>query len=74
MGQSSGYIKGKKLGRPTTREMNTAVYLLRAVQLGLTINDLEQLDEGMVVDMLTESANDSAEYQDCASQEDMDRF
>lgn len=54
--------------------MNTAVYLLRAIQLGLTINDLEQLDEGMVVDMFIESANDSAEYQERASQEDMNRF
>ena len=36
--------------------------------------DLEELTEGMVMDMLTEAANDSCEYQELASQEDMDRF
>lgn len=54
--------------------MNTAVYLLRAAQLGLSMMDLENLEEGMVVDMMTESANDTAEYKEMASQEDMDRF
>ena len=54
--------------------MNTAVYLLRAIQLGLSISDMEKIDEGMIVDMFIESANDSVDYQACASQEDMDRF
>lgn len=54
--------------------MNTAVYLLRAVQLGLSMMDLENLEEGIIVDMMTESANDTAEYKELASQEDMDRF
>ena len=54
--------------------MNTALYLLRATQMGLSISDLEQLEEGMVVDMMTESVNDGADYRECASQEDMDRF
>lgn len=54
--------------------MNTAVYLLRAKQMGLTISDMENLEEGMIVDMLTESVNDTAEYREMASQEDMDRF
>ena len=42
--------------------------------MGLSIADLEQLDEGMVFDMITESINDTAEYTVMASQEDMDRF
>lgn len=54
--------------------MNTAVYLLRAAQLGLSMNDLENMEEGLVVDMMTESVNDTAEYHQMASQEDMDRF
>lgn len=54
--------------------MNTAVYLLRAVQLGLSVTDLENMDEGMVIDLLTESVNDTAEYDTLASQEDMDGF
>ncbi len=60
--------------RPTDREINTAVYLLRAVQLGLSICDMENLDEGMIIDLLTESVNDTADYQTLASQEDMDGF
>ncbi len=60
--------------RPTDREMNTAVYLLRAVQMGLSVNDMENLDEGMIIDMLIESVNDTADYNNMASQEDMDRF
>ena len=54
--------------------MNTAVYALRAVQLGLTLNDIEQIEEGMVVDMLIESSNDNYDYSEIATQEDMDRF
>ena len=60
--------------RPTDREINTAVYLLRAGQLGLSICDMENLDEGMIIDLLTESVNDTADYQTLASQEDMDGF
>ena len=60
--------------RPTDREINSAVYLLRAVQMGLSICDMENLDEGMIIDLLTESVNDTADYQTLASQEDMDGF
>ena len=31
--------------------MNTAVYLLRAKQIGLTLEELDQLSMGMVLDM-----------------------
>lgn len=54
--------------------MNTAVYLLRAVQLGLSVKDMESLEEGQIVDLFIESANDSVEYNELASQADMDRF
>ncbi len=54
--------------------MNTAVYALRAVQLGLTLNDIEQLEEGMIVDMMIESSNDGYNYSQLATQEDMDGF
>lgn len=48
--------------------------MLRCYESGLRIADLEELDEGMVLDMLTEAANDQCEYRELASQEDMDRF
>ena len=61
--------------RPTDREMNTALFLLRCVQLGLSISDLELLEIGMVYDMFTEAANDDWKgYKTLATQADMDRF
>lgn len=60
--------------RPSEREMNTAVYLLRAKQLGLTLQEMEDLEEGMVIDMIIESSNDTVQYAAKASQEDFDRW
>ena len=54
--------------------MNTAVYLLRVAEMGLSFRDLALVDVGMVFDMMTESANDSYKYPFKASQADMDRF
>ena len=55
--------------------MNTALYLLRCVQLGLSVADLELLDVGMIFDMFTESSNDSWKgWCQKATQADFDRF
>lgn len=54
--------------------MTLALFLLRAVQLGLTMPDLDRLEYGTIVDMMTESANDGCEYKQLASQEDFDKF
>ena len=54
--------------------MNTALFMLRAVQLGLSMRDLEELEEGFVLDMLAEKSNDSAEYRDLPTQADFDNF
>lgn len=54
--------------------MTTALYLLRCVQIGLSIADLDILEYGQVVDMITESANDHCTYQELATQEDFDKF
>lgn len=54
--------------------MTTPLFLLRCVQLGLSISDLELLSIGLVNDMYTESNNDNYKYQEVASQEDFDRF
>lgn len=48
--------------------------MLRCYQLGLSLTELTMLDYGEVIDMMTESGNDSEEYQQIASQEDFDRF
>lgn len=48
--------------------------MLRAVQTGISIADLDSLEHGFISDMLTESANDSCKYQQLATQEDFDKF
>ena len=54
--------------------MTTPLFLLRCVQLGLSIRDLDLLTIGMVNDMYVESRNDEHKYEVVATQEDMDRF
>ena len=54
--------------------MTTPLFMLRCVQLGISIRDLDLLSIGMVNDMFIENGNDDCEYDMLASQEDMDRF
>jgi len=56
--------------------MTTPLFMLRCVQLGISIRDLDLLTIGMVTDMYTESSNDAASesYATLASQHDMDVF
>ena len=54
--------------------MTTALFLLRCVQLGLSMQDLELLTNGMINDMYVESRNDDYKYPVLATQEDMNRF
>lgn len=54
--------------------MTTPLFLLRAVQLGITIQDLDLLTVGMVIDMHTESANDDYDWPAAPTQDDFDSF
>ena len=54
--------------------MTTPLFLLRCVQLGLSIRDLDPLTIGMVNDMFAESRNDDYKYATLATQEDFDKF
>ena len=54
--------------------MTTPLFLLRCVQLGLSIRDLELLTIGMVNDRYAESRNDEEKYAVLATQEDFDAF
>ena len=57
--------------------MTTALFLLRCVQLGISIRDLDLLTIGMVNDMHVESGNDQdadKNYSVLATQADFDRF
>lgn len=60
--------------RPTDREMTTPLFLLRCVQLGLSMADLEMLSISLINDMHAESRNDECKYAQIAIQEDFDRF
>ena len=54
--------------------MTTPLFLLRCVQLGLSIADLDLLSIGLINDMYAESKNDEWNYATLATQEDFDRF
>ncbi len=55
--------------------MTTALLLLRAVQLGISVSDLDLLTIGMINDMYAEALNDKdGDYAQLATQEDMDAF
>ena len=65
---------GKKKLRPSSRELNTPLFLLRCCQVGISIRDLDLLTVGMVMDMFTEQQNDSYKYPRMATQEDFNKF
>ena len=54
--------------------MTTPLYLLRCVQLGIPIRDLDLLTIGIVNDMYTEQSNDDYKYPQLATQEQFDAF
>ena len=64
----------QKKPRKSEREMTTPLFLLRCVQLGISIADLDLLTIGLVNDMFTERQNDGYSYKELASQSDFDRF
>lgn len=57
--------------------MTTALFMLRCVQIGLSIRDLDLLTIGMVNDMFIESRNDEVAdkvYHQIAGQAQFDAF
>lgn len=54
--------------------MTTPLFLLRCVEVGIGIRDLELLSIGIVLDIWTEKANDSVKYSKVAGQDEFDRF
>lgn len=54
--------------------MTTPLFMLRAVQMGVTIRDLDLLTIGLVMDMFTEAQNDGYKWPNLATQEDFDKF
>ena len=54
--------------------MTTALFMLRCVELGINIADLDLLTVGSVNDMFMEKSRDFIEWREQASQSDMDRI
>lgn len=54
--------------------MTSGLFYLRCVQMGMSIADTDLLTMGEIFDMITERANDDAEYAIKATQEDFDKF
>lgn len=54
--------------------MNTGLFMLRCKELGFTVEELEQVEFGLVLDMLTEKGNDEYKYPYKATQKDFDKF
>ena len=54
--------------------MTTPLFLLRCVQIGLSISDPDLLTIGTVNDMYSEMSNDSDGWPAKATQEQMDSF
>lgn len=52
--------------------MNTALFMLRCTQCGISISDLDLLSIGLVNDMFIELKNDEYKYPVMATQEDID--
>lgn len=72
------YVVQKKMERGLEREITPALLLLRCKELGLSMEELNEITEGMVLDLLAERSNDEwyrkngTVYK--ANQEDFDRF
>lgn len=64
----------EKKTRLTTREMTTPLFLLRCVQMGISLSDLDLLTVGMVNDMAIERENDDYNWPLKATQADINKF
>lgn len=73
-GESGGPGHRKKKSRAVDRPITTALVMLRALKLGISLRDMELVTIGMINEMYAEAANDSLEWPELATQEDMDRF
>ena len=66
--------QSKKKLRATERELTTPLFLLRCMEVGISIPDLDLLTIGLVMDIWTEKGNDGETYAYTARQSDFDRF
>ena len=60
--------------RPSARPESTALFLLRCIQIGLSMEDLDHLTMGMVYEIFIEKSNDNYEWDELATAEDIANF
>ena len=60
--QQRADLNPKKKVAPRDREPNGAIFMLRCAELGLSNEALDDMTMGMVMDMVTEKANDHQKY------------
>lgn len=48
--------------------------MLRCKEMGLTLAELNEIDFGLVLDMMTEKGNDDYQYPYKATQDDFNKF
>lgn len=72
--QSVHGCQSEKKLRPTERELTTPLFLLRCMEVGISIPDLDLLTIGLVLDIWTEKGNDKNNYMQLATQSDFDCF
>lgn len=56
------------------REASTALLLLRCYQLGISFEDRDRMNLGMLYDIFTEHENDSYDYDELPTEEDIANF
>lgn len=54
--------------------MTTGLFLLRCVEMGVSLGDLDLITVGTVLDMVMEKGNDSLNYPLLPTQADFDRW
>lgn len=54
--------------------MTSALFLLRAKEIGLSLEELDLLTVGAVVDLIVEKSNDHFDYPQQMTQGDIDKF
>lgn len=50
------------------------MYYLRAKQIGLTLDEMEELEIGFIFDLMIESGNDYEKYPEKATQSDINKL
>lgn len=48
--------------------------MLRALQIGISVKDMDELSIGLITDMIIEHGNDSCEYDTIGTNDDMKRI